>query len=298
MHWNMDPVLVDLGILKLRWYGLFFATGVLLGARALPVYLERYKIPKEHSGPLTVWIIAGLVLFAHLIHLIFYEPRSFIDNPMRIFEIGKGLASHGGGLGTLLALAVYGRRNGLPFHRLVDPTMGAALWLIPWVRIGNFFNSEIYGRATKLPWGIVFVRRGFKTPRHPSQLYEAAICFSLLGIWSAIEKRYREKLAPGALFYLMLFGYFSTRFLIEYVKEYQALSPSFPFTMGQLLSAPIALTGLGMFLFSTRFGLRGAPELSPLPGPAGSTGSSTGRPGPTSRPAKRGRPQKRRKRGS
>jgi phosphatidylglycerol:prolipoprotein diacylglycerol transferase len=264
MRWNMDPVLIDLGFISLRWYGLFFATGVLLGARAMPVYLERYKLPSKYAGQLTVWGIVGMIVLAHLIHLIFYEPRSFIDNPRRIIEIGKGLASHGGGLGVFLAVYLFSRKKKVPFHRLLDPLVGSALWVIPMVRIGNFFNSEIYGRETDLPWGVIFVRRGFTVARHPSQLYEAAVGFLLLGSWLWMHKRYREKLAPGASFYTMMAGYFITRILIEWVKEYQAVHPSFPFTMGQMLSMPIVLACLGMLFFSKQHGFKGSADLTPI----------------------------------
>lgn len=261
MRWNIDPILIDLGLIELRWYGLFFATGVLLGARAMPQYFERFKIPPKHAGSMTVWGLIGMIVGAHLVHLIFYEPRSFIDNPRRIIEIGKGLASHGGGLGVALAVFFYSRRHKIPVHRLLDPMMGSTVWVIPFVRLGNFFNSEIYGRATDLPWGVIFVRRGLTEPRHPSQLYEALIGFALVAIWLLLHRRVRERWAPGALMYLTVCCYFTTRFLIEYVKEYQTIHASFPFTMGQMLSAPVALLTLGMFLFS-RFGIRGQPDLT------------------------------------
>ncbi|MBW2736628.1 MAG: prolipoprotein diacylglyceryl transferase, partial [Deltaproteobacteria bacterium] len=263
VHWNIDPVLIDLGLIELRWYGLFFATGVMLGARAMPHYFERFKLPPKHAGAMTIWAMVSMVLGAHFLHLLFYEPRSFIDNPRRIIEIGKGLASHGGGLGAVLAVFLYSRSKKIPFHRLLDPMVGTSLWVIPFVRLGNFFNSEIYGRATDLPWAVIFARRGFTESRHPSQLYEMLVGFALLGLWLLLGRRARERWAPGALSYLTIFCYFTTRFLIEFVKEYQTLHASFPLTMGQMLSTPLALLGLGMFLFSP-LGMRGQPNLTPI----------------------------------
>jgi prolipoprotein diacylglyceryl transferase len=191
-----------------------------------------------------------MILGAHLINLIFYEPYSFIYNPIRIIELGKGLASHGGGLGAIVALAWYCRRRGLEFHRHADASMVGALWVIPFVRIGNFFNSEIVGRATDLPWAVIFDRNRDGIARHPSQIYEALTGFAILAIGLWLNKKYAARLRPGSLLYLSLLLYFSTRFLLEYVKEYQVLHPSFPLTMGQCLSLPIVLL-CAYFLFGT-----------------------------------------------
>jgi len=250
--WNIDPVALDLGFFAIRWYGIFFMIGLMIGASILPRALERRGLPKEHAGSLTIWIPVGMILGAHLVHLAFYEPRSCIDNPRRIFEIGLGLASHGGGLGAIIAAALFCRKYKTDLHTYLDVIMNGAAWVIPFVRVGNFFNSEIYGRVTDVPWGVVFVRHGFTQPRHPSQLYEAAIGFALAGLTLFVDHKRRNKMKPGGIFYLVLGLYFTSRFLIEYVKEYQVLSSSFPFTMGQLLSVPFALFFLYMAFFSKK----------------------------------------------
>ena len=252
IRWNIDPVLFQLGPLKIRWYGLFFMSGLLLGMRAMARAFERRKLPAEHASALMLWLPVGLIIGAHLVHLIFYEPRSFIDNPIRIIQFGLGLASHGGGLGTAIALAIYCRRKKASFHQYGDCVAIGATWIVPFVRIGNFFNSEIFGRETDLPWGVIFERRHFDQPRHPSQLYEALIGFAIVGLIAFVERRYRKKLQPGTIFYLMLTLYFVTRFLIEYVKEYQVLSTTIPLTMGQILSIPLALLCFYMLVFHKR----------------------------------------------
>jgi phosphatidylglycerol:prolipoprotein diacylglycerol transferase len=255
MHWNVDPVIFNLGPLGIRWYGLFFATGVLLGAHTIPRVFEQRGLDKRDGERLVIWLAVGMILGAHLIHLIFYEPRSFIYNPGRIFELGTGLASHGGGLGAIAALILYCWRRRLDFHRHADASMVGALWVIPFVRIGNFFNSEIVGRATDLPWAVVFDQRGDGILRHPSQIYEALTGFAILafGLW--MNRRYAGRTRPGSLLYLLLFVYFLTRFLLEYVKEYQVLAPTFPLTMGQCLSLPIVLGCAYLLLFTKRFRL-------------------------------------------
>ena len=251
LRWNIDPVLFAVGPIKIRWYGLCFLAGVLLGVRSLARSFERRGLPAAHASALMLWLPIGLIIGAHLIHLIFYEPRSFIDNPVRIIQLGLGLASHGGGLGAVTALYIFCRRHKVAFHPYVDAVIVGSVWVIPFVRIGNFFNSEIYGRATDLPWGVVFARRGLSEARHPSQLYEATLGFGLVGMTAWLDRRFRDRLPVGALFYISLLVYFVTRFLVEYVKEYQAVARSFPLTMGQMLSAPVVLFCAYM-LFSGR----------------------------------------------
>ncbi|MCU0692300.1 MAG: prolipoprotein diacylglyceryl transferase [Polyangiaceae bacterium] len=275
MEWNIDPVALDLGFFQIRWYGICFMIGLMLGASVLPRALERRGLPKDDAGSLTIWGSVGMIIGAHLVHLAFYEPRSFIDNPIRIIQVGLGLASHGGGLGAIIATALLARKRNVDFHTYVDVVINGAVWVIPFVRLGNFFNSEIYGRVTDVPWGVVFSRHGFVQTRHPSQLYEAAVGFALAGLTVFLEHKRRDKLRPGALFYLVLGLYFTTRFLVEYVKEYQVLSPDVPLTMGQLLSLPFALFFLYMALFSKRHSIWVAP---PSPPPASQQAAGSGDP--------------------
>jgi phosphatidylglycerol---prolipoprotein diacylglyceryl transferase len=259
MHWNMNPVLFQLGPLGIRWYGLFFAIGIILGARALPRVFESRGLNRKDAEPLTVWLVVGMIIGAHFIHLVFYEPRSFIDNPRRIIEIGLGLASHGGGLGAVMALALFCKRRQLDFFRHADAGMIAALWVVPWVRIGNFFNSEIYGRVTDVPWAVIFDRTRDPVPRHPSQLYEAAIGFAILGFAYWLHRKYGTRLRPGVTLFILLGVYFTTRFFIEYVKEYQdyqVFSRSAPFSMGQCLSLPIIALCAYLLFFTKRFNIR------------------------------------------
>lgn len=286
MEWYIDPVLADLGAIEIRYYGVFFATGLLLGGRAVPKYFEERGLPRKHGEALTLWMPLAMIVGAHLVHLIFYEPESFLYNPRRIIEIGLGLASHGGGLGAVLAVWIYARRNGADPWRYFDAAMAGACWVIPWVRLGNFFNSEIVGRATDVPWAVSFpwhdcIRYGRPPPqtcaelvaRHPSQLYEAAIGFSLIALAVFLQRRFRDRLRPGATFAILLGTYFTTRILVEYFKEYQVLSASFPFTMGQLLSMPIVAFCAWMLFLSQKHHVRTllpvpTPPAAPAPQPA------------------------------
>ncbi|HJK95849.1 MAG TPA: prolipoprotein diacylglyceryl transferase [Polyangiaceae bacterium LLY-WYZ-14_1] len=259
MTWNVDPVLFELGPLEIRWYGLFFAFGLLLTVNRVHKSFRDRKLPEEQAATLSLLLPLGMIIGAHLIHLIFYEPESFWRNPRRIIEIGYGLASHGGGLGVAVALWLYVRAKKGSFLRYLDAVMIGAVWLFPWVRIGNFFNSEIVGRATDLPWAVVFARRGEDFARHPVQLYEALAGFALIGVAEWMDRQ-RGRWPRGVLFSVLLGLYFTYRFLLEYTKEYQVLAPGFPLTMGQLLSLPPLLLAAG-FVWARRNAPREA-ELS------------------------------------
>ncbi|MCB9597593.1 MAG: prolipoprotein diacylglyceryl transferase [Sandaracinaceae bacterium] len=290
MIWDIDPVLLQLdwlstpvtnGPLQIRFYGVFFAIGLLGAAWAFPKYFEQWGYPRVHGERLTLWTPIGMILGAHLIHLIFYETHLFTDffsSPngvtgaalgSRLIQIGSGLASHGGGLGAILAVIFFARKYKVDALAYMDPAMCGATFVIPWVRVGNFFNSEIVGRATDVPWGIWFPRHECpqyaQLPtgeaqelcqqivyRHPSQVYEAILAFVMLGIAIYLQAKWRRRLRPGAHLFILLAYYFTTRFLIEYVKEYQTLADNFPLTMGQCLSAPIVLVSLYMLFFSKK----------------------------------------------
>ena len=273
MRWDWDPILIELGALEIRWYGVCFMIGLILCIRTVERSFEDRHLQKEHVSSLSIWLPLGMILGAHLIHLIFYEPgflgrdaeqlaRSFraMSNgieawwsqfkEIRLIQIGSGLASHGGGAGTILALWIFCRKRKQSFFEYADAVMVGASWIIPWVRVGNFFNSEIYGRETDLPWGVVFARRD-DLVRHPSQLYEAAIGFALVGlVWWMHKNRAKLKLHRGQTLAGALFLYFLTRFLIEYVKEYQIIATGFPFTMGQMLSTPLVLLFAGLWFWA------------------------------------------------
>ncbi|MDH3591377.1 MAG: prolipoprotein diacylglyceryl transferase, partial [Planctomycetota bacterium] len=179
MRWNLDPVLYDFGLVAIRWYGVCFVIGLFIGIKVLDTVFKGRGYPKQHGEALSLWLALGMIVFAHLVHLVFYETESLWEDPIRIVQIGEGLSSHGGTFGVIFALWLFCRRKKVSFLEYADPVCVAAACLAPWVRIGNFCNSEIVGRATDVPWGVVFERVGGGA-RHPSQLYEAALGFALI----------------------------------------------------------------------------------------------------------------------
>ena len=182
--WNVDPEIFSIGKLSIRWYGLLFASAFLSGYLVFTRFLRTERLTSEMLDQLLIYVAVGTVIGARLGHCLFYEPDYFLKNPIEILKIWKGgLASHGAAIGILLALWLYIRKYKLSFLWIMDRivivvALGGAV-----IRLGNLFNSEIYGLPTDLPWGFEFVRDKLydsatgellpTIPRHPTQLYEA-----------------------------------------------------------------------------------------------------------------------------
>jgi phosphatidylglycerol:prolipoprotein diacylglycerol transferase len=262
--WNVDPEIFSIGQLSIRWYGLLFATAFLSGYIVFIRYLATERLTSEMMDQLLIYIALGTVIGARLGHCLFYEPEYFLNNPIEILKIWKGgLASHGAAIGILLALWLYVRRHRLSFLWMIDRIVIVVALGGAFIRLGNLFNSEIYGLPTDLPWGFEFVRDRLydsttgeilpTVPRHPTQLYEA---FSYILIFLALFLFYRKrytKVRDGFIFGVFMILLFSARFLIEFVKNDQvAFEAGMQFNMGQLLSLPFILAGVAMILWTKK----------------------------------------------
>ncbi len=262
--WNVDPEIFSIGQLSIRWYGLLFATAFLSGYIIFVRYLATERLTSEMVDRLLIYIAIGTVVGARLGHCFFYEPEYFLKNPVEILKIWKGgLASHGAAIGILLALWLYVRRHKLSFLWMIDRIVIVVALGGAFIRLGNLFNSEIYGLPTDLPWGFEFVRDRLydsttgellpTVPRHPTQLYEA---FSYILIFVVLFIFYRKrytKVRDGFIFGLFMILLFSARFLIEFVKNDQvAFEAGMEFNMGQLLSIPFILAGVLMIVWTKR----------------------------------------------
>jgi phosphatidylglycerol---prolipoprotein diacylglyceryl transferase len=260
--WNVDPEIFSIGQLSIRWYGLMFASAFLSGYIVFTRFLATERLSAEMLDQLLIYIAVGTVLGARLGHCFFYEPDYFLKNPLEILKIWKGgLASHGAAIGILLSLWLYIRKHKLSFLWLIDRIVIVVALGGAFIRLGNLFNSEIYGRPTNLPWGIEFVRdrlydsnTGALLPtvaRHPTQLYEA---FSYILIFVVLFLFYRKrhmKVRDGYIFGVFMILLFSARFFIEFVKNDQvAFEAGMQLNMGQLLSLPFVLAGVVMILWT------------------------------------------------
>ncbi|MBE7214946.1 prolipoprotein diacylglyceryl transferase [Shewanella benthica] len=243
--WNVDPVLISFMGLKVHWYGALFATAIACGFQVMKRIYIKEKLPVESLDNLLMYCVIGIIVGARLAHCIFYDPAYYFSNPLKIFAIWEGgLASHGGGLGAILALYYYRRKMDMPFLFLLDRLAIATAIFGFFVRMANFMNSEILGLPTNVPWAIIFERIDM-LPRHPAQLYEAFAYLAIfIGLW-AIYKYTEMKQKEGAIFGLFLVLVFSARFAIEFVKVKQAAyAEGMTLSAGQWLSVPFLIVGV------------------------------------------------------
>ena len=260
--WDIDPAILVLGPLEIRYYGLLFACVVVIG-----YYLWQWQMRKAGYDEAVIIIfpyyiaILGIV-GARLGHCLFYEPAYYLSNPTSIIKIWRGgLSSHGAVVGGLTAIFLYSHIKKIPWHIVLDSNAFVSALIATLVRIGNFMNSEIIGRITNLPWCVHFVRYldGGKYCRHPSQLYEASFGLAILVGLVLLERKLGKKRPPALLIGVFLVSYFFCRFLVEFVKEYQILPSGSPLTMGQYLSIPFFLMGVYLLVYAWKHRHDGLP---------------------------------------
>lgn len=247
IHWNASPEIFNLGPLSVRWYGLLFASGFLIGYYIGERMFKSEKTPQKWIDSLFFYIIIATIVGARLGHVFFYGWEYYSQHPAEIIKVWHGgLASHGGAIGIVIALLIHSKlitkRNVLwTIDRIVVPTALVAAF----IRTGNLMNSEIYGVETGLPWGFIFERNGETLPKHPTQIYEALAYLFSFGVliyfyWRTGMKN-REGFLTGLFFILIFFA----RFLIEFIKEDQeAFEAAMTLNMGQWLSIPFVLAGI------------------------------------------------------
>ena len=267
IYWDPKPEIFRLPLLDwpILWYGAFFALGFVVGFPLLVSLLTRFFGQKRSEAVkitdrLTFYMILGTLIGARLGHFLFYErPSHYLNDPLGIFRTWEGgLASHGGAVGILLALALFAGRlrksaPELTWVRLLDLVAIPAAFAGFCIRIGNFINQEILGTPTDLPWGVIFghpADRSPSVPLHPVQIYEALFYLSIFACLWRFSSFLLKK--PGRVIGLFLVAVFGFRFCIEFLKlEQSYLLSSSHLTMGQILSIPLFVGGL-FFLFYPR----------------------------------------------
>jgi len=243
--WNIDPTLLHLGPLELRWYGLLFVGSFFLGALILTWIYKREGKDPVVIETLLIYLMVGAVIGSRLVHTLFYEPEFYLSHPLEILYVWKGgLASHGGLMGVLIALYIFAKRYNESYMWIVSRVAIPGALTAAFVRFGNLFNSEILGKPSEVPWAIVFERIDL-IPRHPVQLYEAfaylTILLLLITLYRKVTPEFATKILPGTFLFLL----FTARFFIEYTKTRQAAyTTDLPFSTGQLLSIPFILIGI------------------------------------------------------
>jgi prolipoprotein diacylglyceryl transferase len=212
IYWNVDPEIINVFGISIRYYGLLFVTGLIICMYILGWIFRRENIPQELLEKLTIYGIIGIFVGARLGHCLFYEPSYYFAHPLEmilpiIFPpdggikfIGyQGLASHGGALGLLIALYFYSRKTKNSMIDTIDLIAVVAALECGFIRLGNFMNSEIIGIPTTKPWGVIFERVD-NVPRHPAQLYEAISYFIIFTIMMILYKKMRDRLKNGFFF--------------------------------------------------------------------------------------------------
>jgi phosphatidylglycerol---prolipoprotein diacylglyceryl transferase len=242
--WNISPVLLDFGSVQVRWYGLLFASGFLLGLQIMKKIYTLEAKDVQHLDTLMIYLVLGTVIGARLGHCLFYEPQYYLSNPLKILAVWQGgLASHGGGIGSLISLFLFTRKTETPFLWFLDRLCIPAALAGSLIRIGNFFNSEIIGTPVNLPWAVIFERID-PLPRHPVQIYEAISYFLIFVFLFFFYQKFRERFNPGILSGVLFVSVFTSRFFLEFVKTKQAVySLGIPLNTGQLLSIPFIIAG-------------------------------------------------------
>lgn len=254
---RIPPVIVSIGPLAVRWYGVMYGVGYLLGYRLARTRTPRAILPIEKTD-LDSWIgylVVGMLVGARLIYAAVYDRPAFAPDPVEILRVWHGgLSFHGAVLGMILACALFARVHKVRFLAVADLLALAGTPGLFFGRLGNFINGELYGRPSDVPWSMVFPTDPLHIPRHPSQLYEALAEGVLLGliIWtlarcSLARGWYRSGLLAAAF----LIGYGVFRFLIEFTRQPDAQLGLIvgPFSMGQLLSVGMPVLGGLLLIF-------------------------------------------------
>jgi len=253
--WDGSPELLRIGAFSIRWYGAFFALGFYLGLRVLNRLAKMDRLEPPQFDSMLTPVIAGTVIGARLGHVFFYEPSVFLEDPIRILKVWEGgLASHGGTLGVALAVYLWKRKHYAgTLLSLLDRLAVPSAMVAGMIRLGNFFNSEILGRASDLPWAIVF-KRVDEVPRHPAMLYEALSYFGIFAVLMGVVNRgVHRRFGDGFLLGIFFMSLFTARFLIEFCKEIQVPSEAgLPLDLGQILSLPFVIMGGFLVVRSVR----------------------------------------------
>jgi len=259
---GIDPVALRLGPLSIKWYGLAYMVGLLLGWLYIKYLLRRDDLwpggrpfAPDKADDLLLFMTAGVLIGGRLGYVLFYEPQFFLNNPLAIPAVWNGgMSFHGALIGSIVAIIAFSRRVGANLWSVLDLRAAATPMCLFFGRLANFINGELWGRVTDVPWAMIFPGAG-PAPRHPSQLYEAllegALLFSVL-LWLT-HRRHALK-QPGYIAGAFLTGYGLARSFSEFFREPDPghILTIGPFTAGIVYSLPMILAGIFMMRAASR----------------------------------------------
>jgi prolipoprotein diacylglyceryl transferase len=240
----INPILINFGPFTIRWYGLFLATGLLLCTIVITKLAKKINIGSTFILEIITWLFVGGIVGARISYILFYRLHFYLENPIEMILINHGgLSSHGFILGIIVAYTLFIKIKKIEYKKLLDIIAITIPLFSVFVRLGNYFNSEIIGRLSDVPWSIKFalVDNSFLS-RHPVQLYEALFGLILFLIMLFVYIKKRSLWTPLTFTKITLLAYFVGRFILEFFKEFQIFSSGL--TMGQYLSLPIILFGI------------------------------------------------------
>lgn len=249
----IDPVALQLGPLAIRWYALSYVVGIVLGYAYVVKLCARHgpALAKEAKDNLILFAIIGVMLGGRIGYVLFYQFGYFLENPAHILMLWQGgMSFHGGAAGVIIAFWFFARKYKIPYLMLMDRIVCAVPIGLFLGRLANFINGELFGRTTDVPWAMVFPRGG-PEPRHPSQLYEAALEGLLLLLVLYVLQRFTPAIKRhGFLGGVFLVGYGISRTVAECFREpdVQIGFLAGGVTMGQLLCVPMVLAGAWLML--------------------------------------------------
>ena len=250
---SIDPIILSLGFVDIRWYSLAYIFGFVLGSILIKFINKKSLniITNKQIDSFFIWSIIGIIMGGRIGYVIFYNLNTFLDNPLYIIKIWEGgMSFHGGLIGIIISILIFCKKNNIEFYYLSDLVSLAAPIGLFLGRIANFINDELYGRVTSFKFAIIYPEVDLN-PRHPSQLYEALfegiIIFSILITYFYITKS-QYKIGKISGLFLFLYGLF--RFLIEYLREPDLHIGLFfnLISLGQLLSFPLIIIGIVIYI--------------------------------------------------
>ena len=255
---DISPVAISLGPLDIRWYALAYLAGLLLGWRYVAALVGKDEAKDHRFSRIEIddflgWAVVGVILGGRLGYVLFYQFDMYLSDPMSILRVWEGgMSFHGGALGVIIAMIIFSWRRKKNVLRLTDPVCAAVPIGLFFGRIANFVNGELFGRVTNMPWGIAFPNGG-PEPRHPSQLYEAALEGAVLFfVLFFLARNDKIRNRPGIVSGVFLIGYGLSRMFIEFFRQPDPQIGYIAqyFTMGQILCVPMLLGGAYLIHFA------------------------------------------------
>jgi phosphatidylglycerol:prolipoprotein diacylglycerol transferase len=248
---HINPIFLEFGPLQFRWYGLMYLIGLTAAYFLIKRTVMTKGLPLEanHVYDMVVFAAFGVFLGGRIGYTLFYNFPYYSQHPEKILAVWEGgMSFHGGLIGTIIALLWFSKRHNLPVYTVADLAAAVTPIGLGFGRIGNFINGELYGRATDVDWCMVFPTGG-PACRHPSQLYEAGLEGPLL--YAVLWWIGRRATPPGTIFWSFIAGYGLCRLIVEFFREPDAHLGFVlgPFSMGQMLSAPMVMLGIVMLMW-------------------------------------------------